>query len=389
MIKRIFLIVLDSFGIGEMPDAQAYGDEGSNTLRACYKQKEFSVPNMARLGLFNIDGAECEEKASTPIGAYGRMTEMSKGKDTSTGHWEICGIVSDKPFPTYPNGFPEDIIREFEEKVGRKVICNKPYSGTKVIEDYGREHLETGALIVYTSADSVFQIAAHEDIIPIEKLYEYCRIAREILKGDHAVGRVIARPFEGEYPDFRRTPRRHDYSLVPPEATLLDELSAKGFDIIPIGKIYDIFAGKGLKEAIPTRNNAHGMELTMKALDEDFTGLCFTNLVDFDMVYGHRNDAQGYAKSLSEFDIWLGSFLEKMQKDDLLMITADHGCDPLTESTDHSREYTPLLIYGSGVKPINLGTRKSFADIGKTVADIFGIDSKIKGESFKDKISEK
>lgn len=389
MIKRIFLIVLDSFGIGEMPDAQAYGDEGSNTLRACYKQKEFSVPNMARLGLFNIDGAECEEKASTPIGAYGRMTEMSKGKDTTTGHWEICGIVSDKPFPTYPNGFPEDIIREFEEKVGRKVICNKPYSGTKVIEDYGREHLETGALIVYTSADSVFQIAAHEDIIPIEKLYEYCRIAREILKGDHAVGRVIARPFEGEYPDFRRTPRRHDYSLVPPEATLLDELSAKGFDIIPIGKIYDIFAGKGLKEAIPTRNNAHGMELTMKALDEDFTGLCFTNLVDFDMVYGHRNDAQGYAKSLSEFDIWLGSFLEKMQKDDLLMITADHGCDPLTESTDHSREYTPLLIYGSGVKPINLGTRKSFADIGKTVADIFGIDSKIKGESFKDKISEK
>ncbi|MBO7320176.1 MAG: phosphopentomutase [Clostridia bacterium] len=389
MIKRIFLIVLDSFGIGEMPDAQAYGDEGSNTLRACYKQKEFSVPNMARLGLFNIDGAECEEKASTPIGAYGRMTEMSKGKDTTTGHWEICGIVSDKPFPTYLNGFPEDIIREFEEKVGRKVICNKPYSGTKVIEDYGREHLETGALIVYTSADSVFQIAAHEDIIPIEKLYEYCRIAREILKGDHAVGRVIARPFEGEYPDFRRTPRRHDYSLVPPEATLLDELSAKGFDIIPIGKIYDIFAGKGLKEAIPTRNNAHGMELTMKALDEDFTGLCFTNLVDFDMVYGHRNDAQGYAKSLSEFDIWLGSFLEKMQKDDLLMITADHGCDPLTESTDHSREYTPLLIYGSGVKPINLGTRKSFADIGKTVADIFGIDSKIKGESFKDKISEK
>ena len=389
MIKRIFLIVLDSFGIGEMPDAKDYGDEGSNTLRACYEQKGFAVPNMAKLGLFNIDGVEREEMTSAPIGAYGRMTEMSKGKDTTTGHWEICGIVSDKPFPTYPEGFPEEIIKEFEKQTGRKVICNKPYSGTKVIGDYGKEHLETGALIVYTSADSVFQIAAHEDIVPIETLYEYCHIAREILQGEHAVGRVIARPFEGEYPDFKRTPRRHDYSLVPPEATLLDELSAKGFDIIPIGKIYDIFAGKSLKEAIPTENNTMGMELTMKALDSDFTGLCFTNLVDFDMVYGHRNDAAGYAKALSEFDMWLGSFLDKMQDGDLLMITADHGCDPLTESTDHSREYTPLLIYGNTIKPTNLGTRKSFADIGKTIADIFGIGSEIKGESFKDKISEK
>ena len=389
MIKRIFLIVLDSFGIGEMPDAKDYGDEGSNTLRACYEQKDFAVPNMAKLGLFNIDGVECEEKADSPIGAYGRMTEMSKGKDTTTGHWEICGIVSDKPFPTYPDGFPDEVIKEFEKRTGRKVICNKPYSGTKVIEDYGKEHLETGALIVYTSADSVFQIAAHEDIVPIETLYEYCHIAREILQGDHAVGRVIARPFEGEYPDFRRTPRRHDYSLVPTETTLLDELSANNFDIIPIGKIYDIFAGKSLKEAIPTENNTMGMELTMKALESDFTGLCFTNLVDFDMVYGHRNDAPGYAKALSEFDMWLGSFLDKMQDSDLLMITADHGCDPLTESTDHSREYTPLLIYGNTIKPTNLGTRNSFADIGKTIADIFGIDSEIKGESFKDKISEK
>ena len=389
MIKRIFLIVLDSFGIGEMPDAKDYGDEGSNTLKACYKQKDFAVPNMARLGLFNIDGVECEEKANVPIGAHGRMTEMSKGKDTTTGHWEICGIVSDKPFPTYPNGFPEDIIRRFEEKTKRKVICNKPYSGTKVIEDYGKEHIETGALIVYTSADSVFQIAAHEDIVPIEKLYEYCHIAREILQGEHAVGRVIARPFEGEYPNFKRTPRRHDYSLVPTETTLLDELSAKGFDIIPIGKIYDIFAGKSLKEAIPTENNTMGMELTLKALSSDFTGLCFTNLVDFDMVYGHRNDAVGYAKALSDFDKWLGTFLSKMQDSDLLMITADHGCDPLTESTDHSREYTPLLVYGKTIKPTNLGTRKSFADTGKTIADIFGIDSEIKGESFKDKISEK
>ena len=386
MIKRIFLIVLDSFGIGEMPDAKDYGDEGSNTLKACYEQKDFSVPNMTKLGLFNIDGIECEEKQSSPVGAYGRMTEMSKGKDTTTGHWEICGIVSDKPFPTYPNGFPDEVIKEFEKRTSRKVICNKPYSGTKVIEDYGKEHLETGALIVYTSADSVFQIAAHEDIVPIEKLYEYCHIAREILKGDHAVGRVIARPFEGEYPNFRRTPRRHDYSLIPPETTLLDELSAKGFDIIPIGKIYDIFAGKSLKEAIPTENNTMGMELTMKALSSDFTGLCFTNLVDFDMVYGHRNDAAGYTKALSEFDMWLGSFISKMQEGDMLMITADHGCDPLTESTDHSREYTPLLIYGNTIKPTNLGTRKSFADIGKTIADIFGINSEIKGESFKDKI---
>ena len=386
MIKRIFLIVLDSFGIGEMPDAKDYGDEGSNTLKSCYKQKDFSVPNMTKLGLFNIDGIECEEKQDSPVGAYGRMTEMSKGKDTTTGHWEICGIVSDKPFPTYPNGFPDEVIKEFEKRTSRKVICNKPYSGTKVIEDYSKEHLETGALIVYTSADSVFQIAAHEDIVPIEKLYEYCHIAREILKGDHAVGRVIARPFEGEYPNFRRTPRRHDYSLIPPETTLLDELSAKGFDIIPIGKIYDIFAGKSLKEAIPTENNTMGMELTMKALSSDFTGLCFTNLVDFDMVYGHRNDAAGYAKALSDFDKWLGSFIDKMQECDMLMITADHGCDPLTESTDHSREYTPLLIYGNTIKPTNLGTRKSFADIGKTIADIFGINSEIKGESFKDKI---
>ena len=389
MIKRVFLIVLDSFGIGEMPDAKDYGDDGSNTLKSCSMQKEFHMPNMAKLGLFNIDGVDCKEKSIEPIGAYGRMAEMSKGKDTTTGHWEICGIVSDKPFPTYPDGFPDEIISKFEEKVDRKVICNKPYSGTKVIEDYGKEHIQSGALIVYTSADSVFQIAAHEDIVPIEKLYEYCRIAREILTGEHAVGRVIARPFEGEFPNFRRTARRHDYSLMPPEKTLLDKLTANNLDIITIGKIYDIFAGKALKEAIPTQNNTHGMELTMKALSEDFTGLCFTNLVDFDMVYGHRNDAAGYAKALSDFDNWLGDFREKMQSGDLLMITADHGCDPLTESTDHSREYTPLLICGSNIKAVNLGTRKSFADIGKTIADIFGISSEIKGESFKDEIWEK
>ncbi len=389
MIRRVFLIVLDSFGIGELPDAKAYGDEGSNTLKSCYIQDNFSAPNMARLGLYNIDGISFGEKERTPLGAYGRMTEMSKGKDTTTGHWEIAGIISEKPFPTYPEGFPDEIISEFEKRTGRKVICNKPYSGTKVIEDYGKEHIETGFLIVYTSADSVFQIAAHENIIPVEKLYEYCKIAREILKGDHAVGRVIARPFEGECPKFKRTPRRHDFSLLPPKTTLIDEMSAKGLDVIPIGKIYDIFAGKSLKKAIPTESNAHGMSLTTEALEKDFTGLCFTNLVDFDMVYGHRNDAKGYAKAISKFDMWLGGFMDKLRDDDILIITADHGCDPLTESTDHSREYTPLLIYGKNIKSVNIGTRDTFADIGKTIADIFGIDSNISGESFKDKILEK
>lgn len=388
MIKRVFLIVLDSFGIGEMPDSCLYGDEGSNTLRSCFMQKEFAVPNMAKLGLYNIDGISFGDKQEKPLGAYGRMAEKSKGKDTTTGHWEIAGLISEKAFPTYPDGFPDEIIREFERKTGRKVLCNKPYSGTKVIENYGREHIETGALIVYTSADSVFQIAAHEDIVPMEKLYEYCRIAREMLTGEHAVGRVIARPFEGEYPHFKRTPRRHDFSLVPPKATLIDELTANGFDVLPIGKIYDIFAGKALKEANPTQGNAHGMELTVKALSEDFTGLCFTNLVDFDMLYGHRNDAPGYAKALSEFDLWLGEFIKEMTGSDLLMITADHGCDPLTESTDHSREYTPLLVWGKAVKSVNLRTRASFSDIGKTIADIFGIDSHIQGESFKNAILE-
>ncbi len=388
MIKRVFLIVLDSFGIGEMPDSNLYGDKGSNTLRSCFLQKSFSVPNMARLGLYNIDGVSFGEKPKSPIGAYGRMAEQSKGKDTTTGHWEIAGLISEKPFPTYPDGFPEEIISEFEKRTGRRVICNKPYSGTKVIEDYGKEHIETGALIVYTSADSVFQIAAHEDIVPVEKLYRYCKAAREILSGEHAVGRVIARPFEGEYPHFKRTARRHDFSLVPPGNTLLDEMNANGLKIIPIGKIYDIFAGKSLEKACPTESNTQGMHMTMRALQEDFTGLCFTNLVDFDMLYGHRNNAAGYAKALTDFDLWLGDFMKEMKDTDLLMITADHGCDPLTESTDHSREYTPLLIYTKSIKSVNLGTRKTFADIGKTIADIFDIDANIQGESFKDKITE-
>ena len=384
--KRVFLIVLDSFGIGEMKDSHLYGDEGSNTLYSCFKQSEFNVPNMKKLGLFNIDGVDFGEKESEPSGAYGRFTEMSKGKDTTVGHWEIAGVISDEPLPTYPDGFPDEVINEFAAKTGRGILCNKPYSGTKVLEDYGREHLETGKLIVYTSADSVFQLAAHESLVPPEKLYEYCLIAREILKGKHGVGRVIARPFEGEYPNFRRTANRHDFSLEPPRNTVIDILNAKGFDVIPIGKIYDIFAGRGMKKANPTKGNAHGMELTAEAAEKDFHGLCFTNLVDFDMVYGHRNNAPGYAEALSEFDEWLGGFMKKLNGDDVLMITADHGCDPLTESTDHSREHTPLLVYGKGIRPVNLGTRKTFADIGKTVLDLLGADGDIRGESFKDKI---
>ncbi len=384
--KRVFLIVLDSFGIGAMSDAHLYGDEGSNTLYSCFKQKEFSVPNMKKLGLFNIDGIDFGEKEKAPAGAYGRLVEKSKGKDTTTGHWEIAGLISENPFPTYPEGFPKEILEEFEAKTGRGVLCNKPYSGTKVIEDYGKEHIETGKLIVYTSADSVFQIAAHEKLVPPEKLYEYCRIAREILKGKHAVGRVIARPFEGEYPHFKRTANRHDFSLVPPKSTVIDVLGENGFEVIPIGKIYDIFAGKGLRETHPTTSNAHGMELTERALENDFEGLCFTNLVDFDMHFGHRNDAKGYANALTEFDRWLGTFMNRLREKDILMITADHGCDPLTESTDHSRESVPLLVCGKRIKPCNLGTRDSFADIGKTIEDIFGLSSDISGKSFKNQI---
>ena len=386
-IKRVFLIVLDSVGIGELPDAKDYGDEGSNTLKACYIQNGFSIPNLSKGGIFNIDGNDYAPKTDKPSAAYGRLREKSKGKDTTTGHWEICGLVSQKPMPTYPDGFPKEVLDEFSKRTGRGVLCNKPYSGTKVIADYGEEHLKTGDLIVYTSADSVFQIAAHESIVPPEKLYEYCRIAREILQGEHAVGRVIARPFEGEFP-FKRTPRRHDFSLVPPKDTLVDCLSMAGLDVIPVGKIYDIFAGKGFKEAHPTASNKDGMAMTLEFSKTDFNGLCFTNLVDFDMVYGHRNDAEGYANALMEFDSWLGEFLPMLNDDDILMITADHGCDPITPSTDHSREYIPLLIYGKQIKPVNLGTRNTYADIGKTRADIFGVDADIEGTSFKDEFSE-
>lgn len=382
MNKRVFLIVLDSCGIGEEPDAAEYGDEGSNTLAACATSPYFHMPNMQKLGLFNIDGVDCWPKESSPSGAFGRLQEASKGKDTTIGHWEISGIYSPKPLPTYPEGFPEEVIREFEEKTGRRVLCNKPYSGTDVIRDYGKEHVETGALIVYTSADSVFQIAAHESIVPPEELYRYCRIAREMLKGEHGVGRVIARPFTGEYPNFTRTSNRHDFSMEPPAVTMLDQLSEKGFDVIAVGKINDIFVGKGVTEAIGTKNNADGIERTLGYLQKDFNGLCFINLVDFDMLYGHRNDVDGYAKALAYFDEKLPELLAGLRDDDLLMITADHGCDPSTPSTDHSREYIPWVITGKQVKAgANLGTSPTFANIGATILEYFGVEPRITGKS--------
>lgn len=381
-MKRIFLIVLDSVGIGEMPDAAAFGDEGSNTLRAAAACGCFSMPNMGKLGLFNIDGVEAGKAEESPLGAFARMTELSKGKDTTIGHWEIAGVVSPQPLPTYPQGFPEEIIQEFSEKTGCGVLCNRPYSGTEVIRDYGEEHMRTGKLIVYTSADSVFQVAAHEEVVPVETLYEYCRIARGILTGTHGVGRVIARPFTGEPGNLSRTVRRHDFSLEPPRETMLDVLAAHGKDVLGVGKIYDIFAGKGLTDFVRTSGNADGIDKTLAYMDREFEGLCFVNLVDFDMLYGHRNDAEGYAKALAYFDGRLPEILNKMKEEDVLMITADHGCDPSAPSTDHSREYTPLILYGRPVPAgRNLGTRPAFADIAATVLSYFGIEAQMDGES--------
>ncbi len=381
MIKRFFVIVLDSVGIGEMPDAVAFGDAGSNTLGAIRKSTAFDCPNLAQLGLFNIEGVGGGVDA--PTATYARMREMSAGKDTTIGHWEIAGLISKQPLPTYPDGFPEEVISAFEQATGRKVICNKPYSGTDVIRDYGEEHLRTGALIVYTSADSVFQIAAHEGIVPIDELYRYCEIARELLKGRHGVGRVIARPFEGEHP-FKRTPRRHDYSLLPPEPTMLDVIKNNGLDVISVGKISDIFAGQGVTEGHRTGNNDEGMATALAMTARDFHGLCFVNLVDFDMTYGHRNDVDGYAEALSRFDAWLPTFLSRLGEEDALIITADHGCDPSTPSTDHSREHTPMLLIGSGLKQgVDLGTREGFSDIAATVLDALGVEQEgIAGKSF-------
>ena len=378
MARRVFLIVLDSFGIGELPDAAAFGDAGSNTLAAVRTSSAFDCPTMERLGLLHIDGVDTPDGLPAPTGAYARMIEASKGKDTTIGHWEIAGVISPRPLPTYPEGFPAEVIDEFTRRTGYGVLCNKPYSGTDVIRDYGEEHLATGKLIVYTSADSVFQIAAHEELVPIDELYRVCEIAREMLTeawdGRHAVGRVIARPFTGSHP-FARTPRRHDYSLTPPSATMLDILQSAGRDVIAVGKITDIFAGQGVTETIRTGNNAEGMAATTAVAARDFEGLCFVNLVDFDMVYGHRNDVDGYAAALTAFDRWLADFIPTLREDDLLMITADHGCDPSTPSTDHSREHTPLLLYGQGVTPANLGTRPTFADVASTVLTALGLSA--------------
>ena len=378
---RVFLIVLDSFGVGNAPDAAAFGDEGSNTFKACYNFGKLNIPNMKKLGLFNIDGVDFGEREKEPLGAYARLAEESAGKDTTIGHWEIAGIISEKPLPVFPGGFPDEVIKEFERRMGRKTLCNKPYSGTEVIKDYGAEHMKTGALIVYTSADSVFQVAANENVVPVKKLYEYCEIARDILKGDYAVGRVIARPFVGNSPEnFARTSNRHDFSLLPPSKTMLDILKDNGKDVLSVGKIIDIFAGQGITAFIRTVSNADGMVKTAEFQKKDFDGLCFVNLVDFDMKYGHRNDVAGYTNALNEFDIALGDFMKNMRKDDVLMLTADHGCDPSTPSTDHSRECVPLIICGNNVKSGNLGTRKGFTCIAKTVLSMFNLKNTFFGE---------
>ncbi len=383
-MKRVFLFVLDSFGIGAMPDAEKFGDRDVNTLCACATSDKLHIPNMIAAGLGNIDGVSCLPKVDAPIGAYARLTESSMGKDTTIGHWEIAGIVSPDPLPTYPNGFPDEVLEPFKAATGRGVLANAPWSGTAVIDEYGAQHMATGDLIVYTSADSVFQIAAHEDVVPLEKLYEYCHIAREMLKGKHGVGRVIARPFVGDPVNgFKRTSNRHDYSLEPAKDTLLDVLKASGKDSIAVGKIHDIFAGRGDTEFVYNKSNADGMDHALHYADVDFNGLCFVNLVDFDMLFGHRRDIDGYANALTEFDAWLPGFMEKLGEDDLVMITADHGCDPAyTATTDHTREYVPLLILGKNVKPGSLGTRTSFADIAATIADMLDVKLDTPGKSF-------
>ena len=382
-MKRVFLIVLDSFGIGEEPDAPQFGDFNVNTLRSCATSMELKIPNMIAAGLGNADGVDCLPKVENPTGAIARLREKSMGKDTTIGHWEIAGIVSPDPLPTYPNGFPEEVLKPFKEATGRGVLANAPWSGTEVINKYGDEHVRTGDLIVYTSADSVFQIAAHEEVVPPEQLYEYCRIARNILRGKHGVGRVIARPFIGSDGNYTRTSNRHDFSLEPPKKTLLDAVKEAGMDSIAVGKIFDIFAGIGTTEHVYNKSNEDGMAHTMDYAKKDFHGLCFVNLVDFDMLYGHRRDVDGYAKALTVFDQWLPGFLAELNEDDLVMITADHGCDPAYKATtDHTREYVPLMILGKNVKPGNLGTRSSFADIAATVAELLGVELDTPGKSF-------
>ncbi len=383
-MKRIFLFVLDSCGCGAMPDAEKFGDVGVNTLKSCATSAKLHIPNLISYGLGNIDSVDYLGTVEAPKGAYARLHEASMGKDTTIGHWEIAGIVSENPLPTYPEGFPEELLKPFSEATGRGILANAPWSGTAVLDAYGQEHLDTGKLIVYTSADSVFQVAAHEELVPPEELYEICRTARKLLVGKHGVGRVIARPFLGNSKDgFYRTTNRHDFSLEPPTQTMLDAIKAAGKDMLAVGKIYDIFAGHGTTEHVYTKGNTDGLAKTMAYADRDFNGLCFVNLVDFDMLYGHRRNIEGYAEALTEFDGWFAEFMEKLGEDDIVMITADHGCDPAyTATTDHTREYVPLLIAGKKVKPVNLGTRMSFADIAATVTELLGVEYETPGKSF-------
>ena len=385
MIQKVILIVLDSVGVGELPDAAKYGDEGSNTLGNVAKAVGgLSLPNMQKMGIGNIIDIEGVPAVKEPTAAYGKAAEKSAGKDTTTGHWELAGVILERPFPVYPDGFPPELIEEFEKRIGRKVLGNKVASGTEIIKELGDEHVKTGRPIVYTSADSVFQIAAHEEVIPVKQLYDICKIAREILRGEHGVARVIARPFVGKSGEYLRTYNRADFSLKPPHDTLLDKVVRAGMEVIGVGKIWDIFAGQGITKAMHTEGNMDGVDKTLEAIDMIQKGLVFSNLVDYDMLYGHRNDPVGYAKALEEFDWRLPEILEKLGDNDVLIITADHGCDPTTVSTDHSREYVPVLVYGDRIKAgVKLGTLSSFSDIGQTVTDFLGCLSLKNGRSFK------
>lgn len=383
-LNRVILIVLDSVGVGALPDADRYGDADSNTLANTARAVGgLRLPHMGRMGLGRLADILGVPPDPAPIGAFGRMAEASAGKDTTIGHWELMGIHSPKPLPTYPSGFPPDLIRRFEQAIGRGTLGNYPASGTEIIKELGEEHMRTGKPIVYTSADSVFQIAAHEEVIPIEELYRMCRIARGLLTGEHNVGRVIARPFVGKPGSFTRTERRRDFSAPPPAPTVLDRLNEAGIPVIAVGKIEDIFAGQGITEAVHTKDNADGLDQTLAYMDRVERGLIFTNLVDFDMVYGHRNNAEGYARALEEVDARLPEFLAQLRAGDVLILTADHGCDPTTPSTDHSREYVPILVVGPGIRAgVDLGTRPTFADLGATVADLFGVPGTGFGTSF-------
>lgn len=387
-MKRVIWIVLDSVGIGAMPDAWEYGDEGANTLSNVYAKSEgLQLDHMIALGLGNIDEVKILPKADHPTASFGRLAELSKGKDTTTGHWEMIGIHTKTPLPTYPNGFPKEIIEAFESQIKTKILGNCVASGTTIIEELGKKHMQTGYPIVYTSADSVFQIAAHEEIIPLDRLYEMCRIARELLTGAHEVSRVIARPFIGEAGNFTRTTSRKDFAILPPKPNLLTYCQSHQVPVIAIGKIEDIFAKQGITTAFHTKNNLDGIHTTIECIKQYKEGIIFTNLVDFDMKWGHRNDYLNYGKALEEFDSLLPSIIKDMTKEDLLIITADHGCDPTTEGTDHTREYVPLIVYGETVKRNNnLGTRESFADIGQTLCELFNMPKLTIGTSFLDKI---